>query len=338
VNEPLAILMYALVGGVGSASMITLGFLIKRQSDGEQLLAYEPRRPVPWNFVAPGLVLCYLGAGLMQGAAPADPAATQPESAVTAEAIWVQAGSFLLLTGVCLAGLAAIFQATAMDLGLPQSWAQFRRDVRIGAVAFLAVLAPVYVLQIILTKALESEQVHPLIEQLQVEHSPAVLMAAAAAVILGAPAFEETAFRLIFQGWLERRVDFALGWRKRVEGPTVGPMTVEGKAADLCQEGSEPLPIAAAITDDAQPPHIGALPGRPYGWAPVLVSGVAFAIAHLGHGVAPVSLFPLGVALGYIYQRTHRITPSIVCHGLFNGLSILMLWIELSLTQTPAGQ
>ena len=30
--------------------------------------------------------------------------------------------------------------------------------------------------------------------------------------------------------------------------------------------------------------------------------------------------------LGYVYQRTHRIVPSIVAHGLFNLLTMLTLW------------
>ena len=71
------------------------------------------------------------------------------------------------------------------------------------------------------------------------------------------------------------------------------------------------------------------LPGLPLGWAPVLISAALFAAAPLGQGVAPVSLFPLGVALGYLYQRTHRLTPSLVCHALFNGFSLGMLWLAL---------
>jgi membrane protease YdiL (CAAX protease family) len=66
------------------------------------------------------------------------------------------------------------------------------------------------------------------------------------------------------------------------------------------------------------------------GWSPILISGTLFALAHLGHGVAPASLLPLGMALGYVYQRTHRIVPSMVCHALFNAFSLLMLWLALA--------
>jgi membrane protease YdiL (CAAX protease family) len=61
-----------------------------------------------------------------------------------------------------------------------------------------------------------------------------------------------------------------------------------------------------------------------------VISGTLFALAHMGQGVAPASLLPLGMALGYLYQRTHRILPSIVCHALFNGFSLLMLWLALA--------
>ena len=53
------------------------------------------------------------------------------------------------------------------------------------------------------------------------------------------------------------------------------------------------------------------------------------------HGVAPVSLVLLGLVLGYLYQRTHRITPCIVCHMLFNSFSLVMLWLQLELLSSP---
>jgi membrane protease YdiL (CAAX protease family) len=59
-----------------------------------------------------------------------------------------------------------------------------------------------------------------------------------------------------------------------------------------------------------------------------------FAVAHIGQGVAPFSLFPLALVLGYLYQRTHRIVPSIVCHALFNATSLLALWAS-NLQQLP---
>jgi membrane protease YdiL (CAAX protease family) len=120
------------------------------------------------------------------------------------------------------------------------------------------------------------------------------MIGAAAAAVAAAPLLEEITFRLVFQGWLERTEDRLLG-----------------------------------LSEDAPWNADGVLPGLVRGWAPILVSGVAFSAAHWGHGVAPVSLLPLGWTLGYLYQRTHRLAPSVVCHALFNALSLIMVGLEL---------
>jgi membrane protease YdiL (CAAX protease family) len=35
------------------------------------------------------------------------------------------------------------------------------------------------------------------------------------------------------------------------------------------------------------------------------------------------------LGLGYIYRQTHRITPSIIVHMLFNGFALLILWLSI---------
>jgi membrane protease YdiL (CAAX protease family) len=59
--------------------------------------------------------------------------------------------------------------------------------------------------------------------------------------------------------------------------------------------------------------------------APVLVSSLAFAAAHAGQGLAYVPLFPLGLVLGTIAQRTGSIVPCILLHALFNAVSVVLL-------------
>jgi membrane protease YdiL (CAAX protease family) len=75
----------------------------------------------------------------------------------------------------------------------------------------------------------------------------------------------------------------------------------------------------------ALPPRFG-LGGLPYGSLPILIGSLLFALAHIGYGPEPVPLFFLALILGYVYQRTHRIVPSIVAHALFNGASLFALW------------
>ena len=78
------------------------------------------------------------------------------------------------------------------------------------------------------------------------------------------------------------------------------------------------------------PPSRG-LTGLPYGWLPILISSLLFALAHFGYGPEPVPLFALALILGYVYQRTHRIIPGIVAHALFNLVTVATLWRMVTL-------
>lgn len=73
---------------------------------------------------------------------------------------------------------------------------------------------------------------------------------------------------------------------------------------------------------------------EPPGWFahfwPIAVSSLIFSLAHFGHGAAPVGLFFLAIGLGYIYQRTHRILPTMIVHFLVNLTAILQLWEYIS--------
>jgi membrane protease YdiL (CAAX protease family) len=304
---------------------------------------------VPWNFLAPLALLAplvgislarpagaalehtadhaALAAGAVAGATAGAPAAAiascamqsaaveymeqRGEQEVQLWAIWAQVAGSLALALACYTLLMLAFNATREDLGLPSSWNEMRRDAVTGATAFLAALVPIYAVQILLTTLLEPEHGHPLIEELAVNHSPQMMFAAAMAAVFAAPLFEETAFRLTFQGWLERIQERSLVSRSRLieDDPLI-------TAVEALRVHPRPAPDVVRVW--------------PRGWAPVLISALLFAAAHAGHGVAPGSLMVLGVVLGYLYQRTHRIVPSIVCHTCFNAFSIGVLWLELT--------
>jgi hypothetical protein len=66
---------------------------------------------------------------------------------------------------------------------------------------------------------------------------------------------------------------------------------------------------------------------RRWGWAPILISSLVFALMHLGQGPAWVALTVLAIAMGVLYQRTHRIMPSLVVHFLLNGLTLVAVLI-----------
>lgn len=57
-------------------------------------------------------------------------------------------------------------------------------------------------------------------------------------------------------------------------------------------------------------------------WPAVLVASGLFALTHSEPQNLP-ALFILSVVLGYNYERTGRLTPPIIIHGVFNGVFIL---------------
>jgi hypothetical protein len=64
-------------------------------------------------------------------------------------------------------------------------------------------------------------------------------------------------------------------------------------------------------------------------WAPILVASTAFAMAHVGHGPAPIPLFFFSVALGYVYEKTGRLAPSIIAHFMLNLCTSILLWVAI---------
>ena len=59
----------------------------------------------------------------------------------------------------------------------------------------------------------------------------------------------------------------------------------------------------------------------------ILVSAVLFALAHWeSTHLYAVAVFPVGLALGYIRQRTNSIAASITFHSLYNGVAAVLLF------------
>jgi membrane protease YdiL (CAAX protease family) len=260
-----------------------------------------------------------------------DPAPDQVDAEQMLRVGW---GNFaLMLTLVVLAAcwIQHAFGATPHDLGLPTSGAQLVADVRLGIVAALAALLPIYALQLTLITVLQIDTPHPLVEQIQQHNSPAMLLLGLAMAVVAAPLFEEFVFRGLLQGWLERAEDTALGYPA-----PCSPLPSSQVPAEFSSEISTGISTEIGIglssdQSDGPPPRPprGWLPCLPHGWTPILISSLAFGLAHLGHGVAPVSLVLFGVVLGYLYQRTHRLAPSMTAHLCFNAHSMLMLWLQL---------
>jgi membrane protease YdiL (CAAX protease family) len=292
------------------------------------LVPYEPRRPVPW-----GAVGCILAVITLLNAAYAalhDTAvADQGRSSHPLEPSTLVVGIFeqLFIVGGLVVIIAVFTKATLRDLGWPANIRQFVRDVSIGAAACLVALAPVHISQIALMTVFfpDMKSGHPLIKMvMDAPPDPWILLLTGVAAVVVAPICEEIAFRLLLQGWLERLVDQRLGWRTEA----TEMQTTNDEARMTNDDGSPSEDSSFLIRHSSfqpEPPNRG-IAGLPYGWFPIIVSAVAFGLAHLGYGPEPIPLFLLGLVLGYIYQRTHRIIPSIVAHALFNLFTMIILW------------
>lgn len=68
-------------------------------------------------------------------------------------------------------------------------------------------------------------------------------------------------------------------------------------------------------------------PARAGGLA-IAGAALAFALAHLGQGLAWVPLTALGVVLGILARQTGSIVPGILAHALFNAVSVVLVLLQ----------
>jgi len=74
------------------------------------------------------------------------------------------------------------------------------------------------------------------------------------------------------------------------------------------------------LTGIVGPAHAGGLA--------IAGAALAFALAHLGQGLAWVPLTALGVVLGILARQTGSIVPGILAHSLFNAVSVVMVLLQ----------
>jgi membrane protease YdiL (CAAX protease family) len=343
---------------VGAVILLSLGLwarLLRRVGGGQPLIPYQPRKPAPWNALAPVIMLAPLLGSFHAALSTTPPPAPPPELTVSATAqaasavgaspgaaiagaasseaarvkattqsiagaLWMQSLITLAMGLGCYAMLVIAYRATPTDLGLPADANELRSDAALGLRVWLASIAPTYLLMYLLQVLFQPTSGHPLVQSLLADRSLGVMLAAMVAAVVAAPIYEETVFRLTFQGWLQRRDMLRLP--VQVHEPALPPTESAEGVDSQCDWLASDRPVLAA----AHPTYSYSPPG----WAPILISGVAFGLAHYGHGVAPVPLILLGVILGYVYRQTHRIVPCIVCHAAFNAFTFLQLALQLA--------
>lgn len=314
----------------GLAGWIYIGY---RRAHGATLLAFVPRRPVPWG-LAEFLVLFGLwllgpivvARQLMRfGLLPKIPDA-EASAAPGVMAAWmgVSAGTQLAILLLATLALVAIGHIRIDDLGA--GLRHLKRFAGVGLFGSVLILPVIYIVQMIAVQFIEYE--HPLLEILEQEQAGhgLFLMAAGVAVVV-APICEELLFRVYLQGWLEN-----LSGRTVTPPPTAteessqwpGSIAASQHGTDAGVTGdrysSTSGPTGAGATDTLQPAH----------W-PIFVSSLLFAGLHLGQGPAPIPLFFMGIGLGYLYRQTHSLWPSLIVHVLLNGITICVTFLSSAL-------
>jgi len=315
------------------------------------IIAWSPRRPVPWAMLDLALLLgIWL---LLQVALVAVASVAGWKFGEGLEKLSLPQRQIMILANIVLSlGILAVglplialrTGASPRDFG----WSprDFAADLRTGLAGLVMLAPPVYALQALLVRYWQPSA-HPLIEMFKgaPNHGFFVLLFITAAIV--APLFEELIFRVILQGFLERAFSHdgplhELLWDRPHPRPEpVLPAALVEPLEALAELAGEPVqaelnpyippraliepPPAKPTGDELEQPELR----LPLAWCAIGISATIFALLHLGHGPDWVSLLPLAAGMGYLYQRTHRLLPSLVVHFGLNSLSMWMLWVHI---------
>lgn len=322
--------------------------VMRRLRRGQPILAFEPRRPVPWQGVdlafillsfvlIPALVLLAFlgpsraahtaakpGAPELTQKAPAETAPAEEKHAaadVSSEVFEADAVGKLLFSAIAIGWVVFRVRANPKDLGFDLS--HVSSDLVLGVATFLATILPVTLIQDFLEDTKIRPYVHPLISALKNHPNLWMFAVVGVSAVIVAPLVEELLFRVLIQGCLEmvetkRRIllNAARSMAAAVSRRAAADPTISAGANENSHLPQEDNHDAAA--------ELAAATG-PSAW-PIIVSSALFALIHLGQGLAPIPLFPFALILGYVYQRTHRIWPSLIAHLLLNATSLVTLW------------
>jgi membrane protease YdiL (CAAX protease family) len=301
--------------------------VIARLRVGEEVVNLEPRRPVPWGLLDIVLVvMAYILISMIGVVALRELTGIRNVAVGELEAHEITAVQWMslavwVLTIVFSMGLVTVRAGSNVeDLGIRLH--RWPYDLRLGVLGFFALAAPVYGLQALLIRFFPTQ--HPMIDLLEAQHDNYTFFVVGITVAVVAPITEEILLRVLVQGWLEKVV------------ATIAPAAFPAPATpELPEESQKPgpdlqpeNPYAPSQVTVLAPPDDG-VDYRAVRAIPIVASALIFALLHVGQGPAPIPLFLLALGLGYLYQRTHRLWPSLVVHFLLNSTSLAMLWVQL---------
>jgi membrane protease YdiL (CAAX protease family) len=310
------------------------------------LAGWSPRAAVPWAVIDLVIVvgmwllaLLAVGFGMeMLGWLPEITTETDKLSLNERQRLMVVNTVVSLL--VCLVGMSVVAirsGASSRDLGF--SWREVWSDLRLGLIGFVMLGPPVYALQGLLVYFWKQSK-HPVMEMFKDAPDAgffAVLFVSAAIV---APVVEELLFRVLLQGFLEKAYSFRGDASALFFG---GPGESEVVACSMAIDPvAEPVPGLSVDDNPYAPPQAALVEAKAApvsaeqpelrgtaAWAPIGITSAIFAALHWSHGPDWIPLFFLAAGMGYLYQRTHRLLPSLIVHATLNGLSMWGLWVQV---------
>jgi membrane protease YdiL (CAAX protease family) len=312
---------------------------------------------VPWNTAEIGVVVAlYFGltvavmtalywSGFYQslyGRGPVDaalnpnqaPNAAEQDPAVQATrlraGLWAECLSLPLQALAIPLALYRMCGARPAQLGLTA--ARLGRNAGLGALAGAAVTPPLLAIHLLVIMLYQWAGVagthkHPF-EQLSVQGlAPLEGVLLVVAAVAAAPLREELLFRGVLQPWLAKN---AWGGAAALAAALVFAILAVWNyvAADATKDVRlVAADLAPAFFILALVPAYLVVRRRsrtPAGPA-IFAASALFASVHSGYWPAPVALFPLALALGWLAHRTRSLVGPIVLHSLFNAVSCVLL-------------
>ena len=226
-------------------------------------------------------------------------------------------------------------------LGLIPSWA----DVRLGLIAVVMVLPPTMMLMGLVSMLVEYS--HPVLDVLQPDQSEGpnypvfALLFLTTAIVT--PIVEEYWFRGLVQGGLQAFADFRSQWAMQPSAPLAPAIDVSDsmpatETQSAIPQSPNPYLADSESLENAEPKHdvrptqgvvIDDASWKPSAMWPIFVTSLIFALMHWGHGLAPIPLFFLATALGYLYRQTGSLIPCIIVHTALNGLTMVVTLLQM---------
>jgi membrane protease YdiL (CAAX protease family) len=279
------------------------------------LIEWRQRRAAPWalfDLVMIGVIALALGEGFRYGGLVPDGKLEELALARKESLIALNAGVSLTIALASVVWLLLRAGARGRDLGA--SWQTLANDLRLGVIGFVMLAPPVYGLQGLLVMFWK-ESKHPIVELFKAAPEVRLFVLLLFSAVVIAPLFEELMFRAVLQGFLEKAFAF--------RGNVVELLIGDSDRQTLPSSAIDPrFPIGNPQLDQPELRGLAA-------WLPIAISSGIFALLHYSHGPDWVPLLLLAAGMGYLYQRTHSIVPSLVVHALLNAMSMWGLWVTV---------